>query len=169
MSYILRWFKLAQCFVATLWIWQLTCSLCDSLWHMLPSHSTVPHFSSSIPNTFSFSRKGISQSALPYRRSVPTWLKLSGDDVQEQIYKLAKKGLTPSQIGKTIFSVLLPKFPIRILYLSNIYVYQVNIHKFSSFKFVVRVKNLYFPVFKSPSCSFMNGCFLLLIQNFFIS
>uniref|UniRef100_A0A8C4QGN9 Small ribosomal subunit protein uS15 n=1 Tax=Eptatretus burgeri TaxID=7764 RepID=A0A8C4QGN9_EPTBU len=44
-------------------------------------------------------RKGLSQSALPYRRSVPTWLKLSADDVKEQIYKLAKKGLTPSQIG----------------------------------------------------------------------
>ncbi|ESO13029.1 hypothetical protein HELRODRAFT_62947 [Helobdella robusta] len=43
--------------------------------------------------------KGISQSSLPYRRSVPTWLKLSSDDVKEQIYKLAKKGLTPSQIG----------------------------------------------------------------------
>ena len=43
--------------------------------------------------------KGISQSALPYRRSVPNWLKLSPDDVKEQIYKLAKKGLTPSQIG----------------------------------------------------------------------
>uniref|UniRef100_A0A2K6R3Y8 Small ribosomal subunit protein uS15 n=1 Tax=Rhinopithecus roxellana TaxID=61622 RepID=A0A2K6R3Y8_RHIRO len=40
-------------------------------------------------------RKGLSQSALPYRRSVPTWLKLTSDD----IYKLAKKGLTPSQIG----------------------------------------------------------------------
>uniref|UniRef100_A0A2K5I010 Small ribosomal subunit protein uS15 n=1 Tax=Colobus angolensis palliatus TaxID=336983 RepID=A0A2K5I010_COLAP len=37
--------------------------------------------------------KGLSQSALPYRRSVPTWLKLTSDD------KLAKKGLTPSQIG----------------------------------------------------------------------
>uniref|UniRef100_A0A2K6TLX6 Small ribosomal subunit protein uS15 N-terminal domain-containing protein n=1 Tax=Saimiri boliviensis boliviensis TaxID=39432 RepID=A0A2K6TLX6_SAIBB len=36
-------------------------------------------------------RKGLSQLALPYHRSVPTWLK--------QIYKLAKKGLTPSQIG----------------------------------------------------------------------
>uniref|UniRef100_A0A7M4DX72 Ribosomal protein S13 n=1 Tax=Crocodylus porosus TaxID=8502 RepID=A0A7M4DX72_CROPO len=45
-------------------------------------------------------RKGLSQSALPYRRSVPTWLKLTSDDVKEQIYKLAKKGLTPSQIGK---------------------------------------------------------------------
>ncbi|PSN51566.1 40S ribosomal protein S13 [Blattella germanica] len=43
--------------------------------------------------------KGISQSALPYRRNKPTWLKLSPDDVKDQIYKLAKKGLTPSQIG----------------------------------------------------------------------
>ncbi|OWK04633.1 hypothetical protein Celaphus_00002134 [Cervus elaphus hippelaphus] len=42
--------------------------------------------------------KGLSQSALPYRCSVPTWLKLTSDDVKEQIYKLAKKGLTPSQI-----------------------------------------------------------------------
>uniref|UniRef100_A0A2K5S6R6 Small ribosomal subunit protein uS15 N-terminal domain-containing protein n=1 Tax=Cebus imitator TaxID=2715852 RepID=A0A2K5S6R6_CEBIM len=38
--------------------------------------------------------KGLSQSALPYRcRS------LTSDDVKEQIYKLAKKGLIPSQIG----------------------------------------------------------------------
>ncbi|VDK18327.1 unnamed protein product [Anisakis simplex] len=43
--------------------------------------------------------KGISQSALPYRRSVPTWLKLTSEDVQEQITRLAKKGLRPSQIG----------------------------------------------------------------------
>ena len=43
--------------------------------------------------------KGISQSALPYRRSVPTWLRLTADDVKEQIFKLGKKGLTPSQIG----------------------------------------------------------------------
>ena len=43
--------------------------------------------------------KGLSQSALPYRRSVPTWLKLTSDDVKEQLYQLAKKGLTPSQIG----------------------------------------------------------------------
>ncbi|XP_041067736.1 40S ribosomal protein S13-like [Carcharodon carcharias] len=45
------------------------------------------------------SGKGLSQSALPYRRSVPTWLKLTSNDVKEQIYKLAKKRLTPSQIG----------------------------------------------------------------------
>lgn len=44
-------------------------------------------------------RKGISQSALPYRRSVPTWLKLTPEDCKELIYKLAKKGHTPSQIG----------------------------------------------------------------------
>uniref|UniRef100_A0ABI7YTA8 non-specific serine/threonine protein kinase n=1 Tax=Felis catus TaxID=9685 RepID=A0ABI7YTA8_FELCA len=43
--------------------------------------------------------EGQSQSALPYCRSVPTWLKLMSDDVKEQIYKLAKKGLSPSQIG----------------------------------------------------------------------
>lgn len=51
-----------------------------------------------------FFRKGISQSALPYRRSVPTWLKLTPEDCKELIYKLAKKGHTPSQIGNiTIF------------------------------------------------------------------
>ena len=43
--------------------------------------------------------KGISQSALPYRRSVPQWLKITSDEVKDQIFKLAKKGLTPSQIG----------------------------------------------------------------------
>ncbi|RUS87504.1 hypothetical protein EGW08_004758 [Elysia chlorotica] len=43
--------------------------------------------------------KGISKSALPYRRSVPVWLKLSAKDVEEQISKLANKGLKPSQIG----------------------------------------------------------------------
>ncbi|KAF3825043.1 hypothetical protein GH733_005677 [Mirounga leonina] len=42
--------------------------------------------------------KGLSRWALPSRRSVPTWLKLASADVKEQIYKLAKKGRTPSQI-----------------------------------------------------------------------
>merc|ERR1712184_178905 len=37
--------------------------------------------------------------ALPYRRSVPTWLKLTSEGVKQQAYALAKKGLTPSQIG----------------------------------------------------------------------
>ncbi|XP_007935835.2 40S ribosomal protein S13-like [Orycteropus afer afer] len=43
--------------------------------------------------------KVLSQSALPYHRRAPTWLKLTSDDMKQQIYKLAKKGLTPSQIG----------------------------------------------------------------------
>jgi len=43
--------------------------------------------------------KGISQSALPYRRSVPSWQKMTTDEVTDQISKLAKKGLRPSQIG----------------------------------------------------------------------
>ncbi|XP_068930434.1 small ribosomal subunit protein uS15-like [Petaurus breviceps papuanus] len=43
--------------------------------------------------------KGLSQSALPHSPSMPTWLKLTSDDVKEQIYKLTKKGLTPSQIS----------------------------------------------------------------------
>lgn len=50
---------------------------------------------------FTFS-KGISQSALPYRRSVPSWLKLNAEDVKEQIKKLGKKGMTPSQIGELL-------------------------------------------------------------------
>ncbi|XP_060035182.1 small ribosomal subunit protein uS15-like [Erinaceus europaeus] len=42
--------------------------------------------------------KGLSQSVAPYRRSVPTWLKLASDDLKEQIHEVAEKGLTPSQI-----------------------------------------------------------------------
>ncbi|XP_068921716.1 small ribosomal subunit protein uS15-like [Petaurus breviceps papuanus] len=45
------------------------------------------------------SEKGLSQLALLYRRSVPTWLKPTSDDVKEQIYRLAKKGLMTSQMG----------------------------------------------------------------------
>ena len=76
-------------------------------WHMHGvDHATLEN--SCLVLTFNdgflFPSKGISQSALPYRRSVPTWLKLSSDDVQEQIFKLAKKGLTPSQIGEHNFS-----------------------------------------------------------------
>jgi len=43
--------------------------------------------------------KGISDSALPYRRTPPSWLKTSPDQVIESVIKLAKKGLSPSQIG----------------------------------------------------------------------
>ena len=43
--------------------------------------------------------KGISASALPYRRSQPSWSKATPEDVSEQIFKLARRGLSPSQIG----------------------------------------------------------------------
>eukprot|EP00928_Gymnodinium_smaydae_P063664 TRINITY_DN4717_c0_g2_i4.p1 TRINITY_DN4717_c0_g2~~TRINITY_DN4717_c0_g2_i4.p1 ORF type:complete len:152 (+),score=36.42 TRINITY_DN4717_c0_g2_i4:167-622(+) len=46
--------------------------------------------------------KGISSAACPYRRRPPTWLKLKTEDVCDHICKLAKKGLTPSQIGVTL-------------------------------------------------------------------
>lgn len=46
--------------------------------------------------------KGISGSALPYRRTPPSWLKTTPDEVVEQITKLARKGLSPSQIGVTL-------------------------------------------------------------------
>ena len=43
--------------------------------------------------------KGISSSALPYKRSPPGWLKTTPEEVVEQITKFARKGMTPSQIG----------------------------------------------------------------------
>lgn len=43
--------------------------------------------------------KGISASAIPYSRNPPAWLKTTPDQVEDQICKLAKKGVTPSQIG----------------------------------------------------------------------
>ena len=43
--------------------------------------------------------KGISRSALPYRRAPPSWCKVSAENVVEEIKKFAKKGMTPSQIG----------------------------------------------------------------------
>lgn len=71
-------------------------------------HRFSPIFLLGVANNDSFvSRKGIAQSALPYRRTVPTWLKLTVDDVKEHISKLGRKGLTPSQIGKTYFSYII--------------------------------------------------------------
>ncbi|KAI6827339.1 hypothetical protein KC318_g14890, partial [Hortaea werneckii] len=42
--------------------------------------------------------KGISDSAIPYSRTPPAWLKTTPDQVVDQICKLARKGATPSQI-----------------------------------------------------------------------
>jgi small subunit ribosomal protein S13e len=43
--------------------------------------------------------KGISGTAIPYRRNPASWLKTTADQVNLQICQLAKRGLTPSQIG----------------------------------------------------------------------
>ena len=43
--------------------------------------------------------KGMSASAIPYRRGKASWCKSESQDVWDKICKLSKKGLTPSQIG----------------------------------------------------------------------
>ncbi len=43
--------------------------------------------------------KGISKSALPYKRTPGNWVKVTSAQVEDLVCKLAKKGLTPSQIG----------------------------------------------------------------------
>ncbi|KAJ1509385.1 ribosomal 40S subunit protein S13 [Coelomomyces lativittatus] len=43
--------------------------------------------------------KGISSSALPYRRTPPVWCKTAPTTVVDHICKYARKGMTPSQIG----------------------------------------------------------------------
>jgi len=46
--------------------------------------------------------KGITKSALPYKRTPPSWLKTKAEDVEEHVCRLARKGLTPSQIGTVL-------------------------------------------------------------------
>eukprot|EP00871_Galdieria_phlegrea_P003050 jgi/Galph1/3746/GphlegSOOS_G2380.1 len=43
--------------------------------------------------------KGISASAIPYKRSPSTWVKATPNEVVDMVCKLARKGLVPSQIG----------------------------------------------------------------------
>ena len=57
--------------------------------------STHPKFDLSVSSKVN----SPASSALPYRRSPPSWLKTTSSDVVEHIIKLARKGLTPSQIG----------------------------------------------------------------------
>lgn len=57
--------------------------------HHLPSRSPADP----LPLLFS------AGSALPYKRTAPRWLKISADEIHDHIFKLARKGLTPSQIG----------------------------------------------------------------------
>ena len=57
------------------------------------------HHDNAIMGRLHSNGKGISASAIPYSRAVPTWFKSSPEQVVENICKLAKKGATPSQIG----------------------------------------------------------------------
>ena len=43
--------------------------------------------------------KGVSRRSLPYVRSAPAWSKADAKAVKEEIFKLARKGFFPSQIG----------------------------------------------------------------------
>jgi small subunit ribosomal protein S13e len=43
--------------------------------------------------------KGIARSALPYRRAPPSWCKAEVQTVKDEIFKYAKKGMTPSLMG----------------------------------------------------------------------
>ena len=43
--------------------------------------------------------KGMSGSARPFKRAAPAWLKTTPADVVDMVCRLAKKGLTPSQMG----------------------------------------------------------------------
>jgi hypothetical protein len=57
------------------------------------SRKLNPHFLFRNPPSLSAS------SALPYRRSQPSWSKATPEEVSDQIFKLARRGLGPSQIG----------------------------------------------------------------------
>merc|ERR1712108_77550 len=46
--------------------------------------------------------KGISKSCLPYRRTPPSWLNITSQQVADHVCKLARKGYTPSQIGNLL-------------------------------------------------------------------
>lgn len=43
--------------------------------------------------------KGISASAIPYKRTAPSWLKKDIKEVSDDVCKMAKKGIKPSAIG----------------------------------------------------------------------
>ena len=43
--------------------------------------------------------KGISSSSIPYKRTPPSWCKVTEQECVEWITKMARRGITPSQIG----------------------------------------------------------------------
>merc|ERR1711916_48343 len=46
--------------------------------------------------------KGISASAVPYRRTAPAWLKVTSRDLVKKVVELARKGVMPSMIALTL-------------------------------------------------------------------
>ena len=46
--------------------------------------------------------KGIAGSALPYKRTPPSWSKATPAQVEDHVNKLAKRGLTPSQVSAAL-------------------------------------------------------------------
>ena len=46
--------------------------------------------------------KGISSSAIPYKRTAPSWVNTTADEVEEQVCQYAKRGMRPSAIGMTL-------------------------------------------------------------------
>lgn len=83
------------------WLW---CS-CGHLscWRPSASHCSFPAPEEQVKlvtmGRMHSAGKGMSKSARPYKRTPPSWLKVTSEDVEEHICKFAKKGLTPSQIG----------------------------------------------------------------------
>ena len=43
--------------------------------------------------------KGLSDSAIPYKRSAASWFKTTTQEINKEVCSLATKGMTPSQIG----------------------------------------------------------------------
>ena len=72
------------------------CRTCQSV--HIHSVRRLPHLHGNSGRMHS-NGKGISASVLPYRRTVPNWLKTTAREVVDQICKMAKKGVTPAQIG----------------------------------------------------------------------
>jgi hypothetical protein len=64
--------------------------------------------------------KGISKSSLPYKRAPPSWLKVTPTQVEDHVCKLAKKGLTPSQVSFLfLIQILFELFKSFVLVLFN--------------------------------------------------
>lgn len=55
--------------------------------------------SNQINHTLLLRRRGKSRRALPFKRTPPSWLKITPEEVSTLICRAAKKGQTPSQIG----------------------------------------------------------------------